>query len=202
MKHSRFKKRGLTLLEVILAMGIVAMVILGVQGLYAYGLHCRRVADEEGSRAQSARGALSALAADLRAASGVGVFSGSSGQMGFASCPGRPGPAGLRYVGFSVSGNELIRREWPRGAGSENSETLIDNVARFELQFFDGHSWSESWTGRQGRLPRAVRIRLDLGKTSHETEAESDEENVFILWVTIPTATEAAEEETNEEESI
>lgn len=182
-------RRGFTLLEVLLALALVAMLATGVMG-FLWGLLDRRDSISKTLLDSHAGAALlERMEADILCglAGGPGPKAGIAGTAtslklltrGVAiplDAAAARGPAagdlqGSEYIFDQASG--MIRaRRWAGGStGSGEFETLSDHVQALRLSYFDGDVWRGSFdSGAEGGLPIAIEVALWFGEPLPEEE--------------------------------
>jgi prepilin-type N-terminal cleavage/methylation domain-containing protein len=177
------RRRGFTLLEVLLALGLIAMLAAGVMG-FLWGLLDRR---EWMSRVLTDAQAGAALMERLETDILCGVTGGPGGDAGVVGttttvkvltrgvalpldAAGATGPAagdlqGSEYA-FDRSGGTLRARRWMAGSsGSGEFELISDHIQALRLSYFDGDSWRSSFdSGAEGGLPVAIEVALWFGE--------------------------------------
>ncbi|MDZ7753717.1 MAG: type II secretion system minor pseudopilin GspJ [Gammaproteobacteria bacterium] len=185
--HRPQGQRGFTLLELIVATGIFALLSLMAFGGLRSVLDTEAASRDTGTRLADLQTALWFMGRDMsqmapreiRDAFGDPrpALVGSAGPPGALEFTrgGWDNPQGLarsnlRRVAYRVTGGSLERLTWEsldRVQGSEpTSETLVDGVANLALRYLDGQrQWGPAWPpagGTAGALPLAVEVVLEL----------------------------------------
>lgn len=74
--------------------------------------------------------------------------------------------AGLQRVAYTLDGQALKRVGWPMldGAAPDEAATLVENVSTAEVRFRDeAGEWRSDWTATDANaLPRAIELRLTI----------------------------------------
>jgi prepilin-type N-terminal cleavage/methylation domain-containing protein len=179
-------RRGFTLLELILAMGVVVALSAAMYASMAVAVRAKRSAEAAVGPSRAAAIAAEVVAQDLASAlppNGVlaGPFYGTTGAVEFYSSAEDAPPTpertdvlaeGIRRVRLEVSSEtsppSLVRRV-ERNLLSEVQQTPADevlcrDVRAFAIRYFDGTSWLEQWdsTTTDNTLPAAVELALTL----------------------------------------
>jgi type II secretory pathway component PulJ len=166
---------GFTLVETLMALAATAAMLAALATAVPTALRAHEGSRGRLDRSSSAAAVLSQLEREIAAAIDEPlVLDESPPRLAFS---GGPEP-GARLV-YTVEGDALRRHAGPRFAPEDagvRGAPMLEGVRAVELRAFDGSEWLSSW--RAGRLPIAVRIRIDF--TDGETLA---------AVVPIPTAT-------------
>jgi len=199
MIHSR---RGLTLIELLVAMGIAVLLAAVVFAIYAGAL---RTLDSQGrwrAAAYPAAAALDALTLDLSSAVAPWGITNSP----FVLAPAPEGADGIRlhffaampksaerdvsayaireiYYTLSASnaaGTNGLVRTWaafridnPTGVAS--NVDVWGSVRALRLEVFDGKSWTNTWgVGTNASLPQAARVMFSVGDESASQRIASE----------------------------
>lgn len=192
----RVERRAFTLLEVMLAMGILMMVLTVVYSSWVAILRSKKAADKAALNAQRSRIAVRAIEDALQ---GVQFFqqnqpyyafiADTSGNFGYLSIATRlpesfPGSGlfgeqSLRRVTFEVErgtngANQLVMRQYPLLLSTNRLEeaypiVLADEVTDFLFEFWDGRrgEWLGEWL-YTNQLPPVVRFMLGVGERSND----------------------------------
>lgn len=190
-------RKGFTLLEVLLGLGLLALILSLVQGSYSGAARSRILSGTQTREAHAAAFVLDRVAGELSSAflSAVtperalssrfvaGVDSDGWSSVAFATrLPALPGvlPGGEAEVGYFVEkdddGVPLLRRRESRDLDGDpeggTPYAVLGRITRFEVTCYDGAEWVESWDSREReqepRLPLAVSIRLGWGDGGEE----------------------------------
>jgi general secretion pathway protein J len=190
-------KRGFTLLEVLLALGMLALVISLIQGAYSGTARSRRASREATEETHLAALVLNRLADELSMAyrdpardeaTGLRVDTDGDGVSGVAFTTRVPpvsgfssgGDAEVEYLleADGEGGQVLQRREsadldGDLTAGGE-PVALIDGLARLTVECYDGVEWLSDWDssdrGDPPYLPLSIRLTLAWLGPDGETE--------------------------------
>jgi len=191
---------GFTLLELILAMGMISMLAVSLYATLRVAFKARESATSGIAPMHAANVALDLLGSDLESAlppTGLlaGAFIGqhlgdvqiSQDQIEFY-CIGSsdslepPYSAGFRKIDLGLmpapdgKGNVLVRRTTSNLLSPQevtpDDEILCRNVRSFALRYYDGTTWYEDWDSTQmgDLLPILVQVNLQI-QTSSDSQA-------------------------------
>jgi general secretion pathway protein J len=189
MRHHDTQRRGFTLLEVLIAVAIVAVIaLLGYRALAALSDAETRLA-AEATRWRTLDRFFARLEADMRQAVPRSARSGAVREapwLGFITDPGdsggdsalafsragpefsiEPGSAGQR-LGYRLRNGTIEVLYWPSYDRPQDAQpvsfALLGDVARFRLTYLArDNAWVDSWpVAGDTDLPRAVRVQLTL----------------------------------------
>lgn len=194
-------RRGFTLLEVILALALMALVLSLIQGAYSGAARSRALSGAASREAHAAAMALDRLVNELASAfistgtefraratrfvaeTGMDDWATLSFVTRLSPLPGSL-PGGEAEVGYLVErdddGVPRLRRRESRNLDGDPEEggvpyTVLPRVTRFRVLCYDGSEWLEGWdsAAREAEplLPLAVSVEVALG--------EEEEERVF-----------------------
>lgn len=194
-------RRGFTLIEVVLALTLMAVLITLVQGAYSGAVKSRNIAREETREAHEAAlvlGRLSEelsmcfLAEDRRDLTGLTVDTDADGNSTLTFTTRVPpiyqfsvgGEARVRYAlaeGEEEEGTDLFRQETADlQADIENAVVpyqVLPGVDRIEIECFDGQDWVTTWNSAERDaapyLPLAVSIEVAWTHGEGDAERES-----------------------------
>ena len=169
------RRRGFTLLETLVALGITALVLAALYGAVGGTAAARARATERAEQSAAARTVLLALAHELE---GTLAPDAPASPLRFVVADGpswselrfaTQAPDDVRLVGYRVEpaadgSARLVRRAASRFAPADEPEpagaTALDGVRHFRVRAFDGGAWTPAWSAPD--LPRAVEISLGL----------------------------------------
>ncbi len=86
-----------------------------------------------------------------------------------------PGRLGLIERGYWLTASGELMCHDDESADADyttgQSELCGNDIAAFSIAYFDGNAWQDAWDGKAqaGNLPKAVRIRLSIGKNKPES---------------------------------
>jgi len=191
---SRRSEQGLTLVELLVALAIAAIVLLSVQGVFLSASTLREKCREEGVVYHRSRVLFDRLEREMgstlfRTGLSNGGFVMSNGNepslefSTFASSPGTGGhDTGAAVVRYSwrasgeVPGLELWRRERPlQGSDEEGFEqSMATGIEDVTLRCFDGERWLDAWDSHQSqRVPKLLEVTYDVVTGEHRTPFRS-----------------------------
>lgn len=177
-------KRGFTLIEILVALMIASLLLLGIYGVFGSLSTARNQIEASGAAYHQARILFDRISRELRSlvppTTGSTVLHGGTDQRGRpfleltstaatpqAGIPG--GTATIRYLRSedATPGSleqALYRRERPRweSDAGETGQRLITGVVEFRPRFLADGTWHESWEASADRLPAAIEINLVL----------------------------------------
>ncbi|HTQ15200.1 MAG TPA: prepilin-type N-terminal cleavage/methylation domain-containing protein [Rhizomicrobium sp.] len=176
------RESGFTLLELLVAMTLLALLSLVLFGGFRFGTRAWDRAEDSTARGNEIRRAQDDIGTALtRAYPEMDLsdprnphifFSGEMRAVTFLA-PDRARPGSLDVTTLSRQGDALVMTLTPELARNPAAQTvrrkLLDHVTGFELGYFgaarpgDPPRWNASWHDR-GRLPRLIRIRAALDK--------------------------------------
>jgi len=193
--------RAFTLVELVVATALTAFVLGAAYACMLAGFSTRKTIEPRSDRFQAARVTLGLLTADLRSACPMHKgpeFLGSpgtegtvpTGKLDFAThhfTPRREGEGDYACVSWFVeddpaTGESVLWRRRSPGIGPDpltggQREEILRPVEGFDLEFYDGLDWYQTWGDPNGRakqessfrdrpnlvgMPTAVRITLSL----------------------------------------
>ncbi len=192
------RRRGFTLLEITLAVAILAMMSIAIYRFVASNIMAMRISSEDTMAEARYSGFINLLTAQWQELpGGVGALSGEPFKFNdrprdeitwiCGSGPGlltryAPGEflvsMRLRPVEGKAEQMEigLTRKPIETAEGSTDGETwvsLLDNVRGLEIRYFDPrlNAWVDKWNPGPGMLPRLVRLVIDRPDRSVPFEA-------------------------------
>jgi len=192
-------KRGITLLETLVALGLTALVLAALEGTVLRAAGARGRAGAAAEREAAGRSLLLRLNAELEAAPVA-----DDPRQRFTVEPASPaqpwttlrftthtrGGGAAHIVAYRVEPDParpgigtLLRQEAlspaPPDPSNPTGFPVLENVRDFRVRCFDGHAWRAAWT--QPGLPRAVEVALALDDGAGAIEE-------LATTVAIPTA--------------
>ncbi|MDP3704135.1 MAG: type II secretion system protein GspJ [Candidatus Omnitrophota bacterium] len=169
------KRSGLTLVELVLAVGMFSFLMASVGHLVLMSLRVQQSWGRMVLPAQSAERALNRLAQDLQAAQPLfgAPFQVASGGAGLEFA--RLGTAGWCRVVYRMEpdgdAKRLVREEWLWKTGEPSGEPLHrETLTRLSAgQFTVGRmnaddllEWTASWDGEADGIPRLIKLEVTL----------------------------------------
>jgi len=210
MKTIRKPFSAFTLVEIMVAIGILAFVIAGIYSAWTAIVRATLVASNVSASVQRARITVRTIEESLASAQifmknapyyGFIAQNGSDATLSFVARldrffprSGKFGDLEVRRVSYSLrsasdsQGKELILRQQPLLMDLDVDEeshplVLAKNVKDFQMQFWDTrlNDWSDEWT-QSNQLPRLVMITLKVSDRADSTRADE----VITRIVSIP----------------
>jgi type II secretion system protein J len=212
------KSGGFTLMEVLLAGVMGALILAAVYIVFARAIHLRNNATERTRVSELRNRAVETIRNDLQ----NGIVSGgimASALEGSRVSAVSDLPGYLRFTtttAFSYDDEPLadiqeveylVKSDPANAAGSRagilvralnqnvlgeiqevtREETLLTGIEGFEVEFYDGTSWTDSWqvTAEDNTVPRAVRMRILPSIVPPARVAEKPIE-IIVPWNTKP----------------
>ncbi len=192
----RVRRRAFTLLEIMLAVAILAMMSLAIYRFVATNLTVLRVSSEENLAEARYSGLLNLLTAQWQSLPSVGALTGEPFKFNDRPrdeitwiCGSGPGlltryAAGefvvsMRLKRMNESSDRMqigfMRKPRETAAGSSEGETwipLLDDVRSLQIRYFDSrlNAWVEKWSDTS-TMPRLV--RLVIGRPDRSTPWEA-----------------------------
>jgi len=187
---------GFTLLEMMVALSLMAVLATALYMSLRIGFDARKRAQEAITPARASTLALEFVRRDVESAlppTGIlaGAFVGQDAADGFGAdadelvfyaavhdiAGERPGIREIRFavIPLAEGGNSVLVRRVTANllapiTPEPVEETLCRNVTSFNLRYFDGSAWLDSWdsTVQDNALPLAVEVDLRLGVSTSE----------------------------------
>ena len=184
------RARGLTLVDLLIAMGILVMITTSTMLIFRGVSQAWRSGQMKTERYQQARLLFDLFARELTscvanaryplrspAADAERIKTGSvHDELFFVGA--LPGRTGLIERGYWVTatGRLMCHDEEPADGdySTGTDEVCGTDVAEFDAAFFDGTAWVDDWDGapggnHEGQVPRAIRMTVSLGKPRAES---------------------------------
>ena len=208
-----------TLIEILLASLAGAIILVAVYGVFQRAVKTRDYATERIHQARARERAAKVLRNDLRNAYLSGGVLASAmeggaqaqeshfpGYLRFTTTTGKNRPEEAYgdvqqveyYLSDSVAAADnstgtlvraLTRDLLATDSPEADEEQILPNVQSFEVTFYDGQNWQESWpvavSGSDATLPQAIRVRVQQAAASEHTAVPAP------LEILVPITTEA-----------
>lgn len=186
MKQANVKQAGMTLLELLIAVAVFAVLAALAYGGLNLVLNTSRTANDEAERLADVQRVFARIGTDIeqmakrpiRDAYGdvlgavVSEYDEAQGSRVEFTRHGRENPAGvarssLQRVAYSLSKDKVVRQSWEVLDRAQDSKPydaeMLEGVKRFEVRFVgDDGEPVESWSGDAEQLPMAVEVTLEL----------------------------------------
>jgi len=184
----RNSSSGFTLLEILVAFGLLTILVLALSMLFRQGTMAFKRGYDTTQVYQSARIALDRMVRELSSAYAgsqdatmvynfigkeTGTQTGTAGPEVYCMAPIKnTGDSDLVEVGFWLKSadNSLMRYTYTANKADMSafgqytggtSDLLASNVVSLAIEYYDGANWSNNWTSTYAAgLPRAVKITL------------------------------------------
>lgn len=182
-------ERGLTLIELLVALAVAAIVMVTVQGVFLSASELRESQQAESTRYHRSRVFIDRLEREL----GSMLYSSTHPQARFVMSSGNEPQlelstfASLPLAGGRQAGAALVRYRWQpavEGDGIEllrherslqaetwsgREQLLMGELEDVSLRCFDGTGWETSWdSGQKGRLPLLLEISFSVANGDEE----------------------------------
>lgn len=187
-RQGRRAQQGFTLVEVLVAISLLAIVLTSVYGVFSTVSATKLRLDKDSAEYHLARVIFDRLGRELHGAyyrrgDQTTLFRGGTNAQGesflelttTAVTPLSTAGTGIAEVRYRLAPDEksdddshvLLRAERPRqsasGAVDDRMMRLAPNVASLALRFYAAGSWQEEWDAAQEGLPQLVEISLVVG---------------------------------------
>ena len=167
---ARRRAAGFTLIEVLIALSILAIAMTILYSTFATSAVTARVVDERADELSSLAGALDTLSHEVRGA--YEAFSGRKRTITFTAMTPFQEDARPRVqtVSYGLEDGRLLRKVMPPGLDATAPRTflLLEEVADLSFSFFDGTRWTDEWA-TSGRLPAGVRVTFSYKQRTVDT---------------------------------
>ncbi len=203
--------RGFTLVEILLAISIFAMVLTAMYSSWSSILQASKAGSKAAEEAQRARAAMRVIqdavvsaqmfTANQRYYSFVGGPDGSFSSLSFASHLPQSFPRSSRFGGLSIrrvtinvemgkdSRNQLVVRQTPLIMDTEEDEqvfpvVLAKDVKLFQVTFLDQRTgdWVDEWV-YTNQLPKLVQVSLAQGSGNDRSRVTQDDVITRIIHI-------------------
>lgn len=198
MKHHACTNKGFTLIEVLMALGIMTLAAICAYDFLRSGLLGFRTLEKESIVQRESSIAFALLSRDLRSSylsnddpqtRFVGHPMADGDQISFVRMAGSPDrdpkKESIRYelIADGNTGRSILRRTSGNDFSDfEHSTDLCSGVESFRVKYFDGSSWQDEWgwdaaqnkpfDGIRG-LPLVISVHLRFKNSSNETIDET-----------------------------
>ncbi|OGS20219.1 MAG: hypothetical protein A2252_06365 [Elusimicrobia bacterium RIFOXYA2_FULL_39_19] len=182
------KQTGFTLIELLVGMTILVIVITTVYASYSIGLKAYQKIEKESYFNQNLRQSWQVISRDLRCAFAspankkikfLGTIVNNSGnstsKITFTTFMPDTGTnlSGLKEVSYYVDNDPLTPQEGLVKEVNNNKQEIAPFVKTFNLRYFDGFNWKDTWginetkqnTYQANILPLAVEIKVTVSDT-------------------------------------
>ncbi|HDR46976.1 MAG TPA: prepilin-type N-terminal cleavage/methylation domain-containing protein [Geoalkalibacter subterraneus] len=178
------RQRGFTLLEVLIALTVTAIVLTTVYGIFSGVVASKERLESDALAFHQARVLFDRMGREIRsfyASEEEGTFRGGENTQGrfflelttTVTSPSLPRATGFSRVRYEVRDDpedryalpELIREEQsllPGADGEIMENRLFGGIRAFLMRFHDGREWQDEWTADQPSPPRMVELFLEL----------------------------------------
>lgn len=158
------RRHAFTLLEVLVAITVLAVLMPAVLACFFTGLRAYRKCYETANLVADARGTMALLQADLSRAAPVDMMSNTYDPKKLSFIVQDPRSACQRRITYSLEAGILMRESQPLAAGDvayEKAE-LAAGVSLLAFQYWLGQTWESK--AKAPEVPQAVRIQLGLDR--------------------------------------
>ena len=194
----RSKHEGFTLLEILLAIALSALLLVTVYSVYFSIARSIRATLETQELLETGRILLEMLKHDIRGISGsrfplVGTVEEINGKpvtslVFVTSTPASTNPFRWNKVGYTLIQDRQGQVIFVKKTAKKPSDNLdelgtVFEVSRlvnsFRVTFFDGTTWVDQWdSGSAGKLPKQVRISVELSDERKNVQTFTAEEGI------------------------
>lgn len=182
MMRAARSQSGFTLIEMLLAMAVFAMVMAGVYSALRVGMNARR--QNQAQTLQTARAALDALSSHMQTCftvpnSNSYSMDGAESEISFFTFPHKSTqPVKVSYFlgdGKSCDGlcRTVNRDPFDPDAAAPLPEPVAPGISTLQFSYFDGVEWTPAWTA-PGILPERVRIAVDVAVSGEPQRFETE----------------------------
>jgi len=194
----RRKNRGFTLLEILLAIALSALLLVTVYSVYFSIARAVYATLESQELLETGRILLEMLKRDIRGISGtrfplvstVEEINGKSvtNVVFVTSAPSSTNPFRWNKVGYTLTQDRQGQWIFVKKAAKNPNDNLdeigtVFEVSRlvnsFRMTFFDGTQWVDQWDSRStGKLPKQIRISVELSDEKKNVQTFTAEEDI------------------------
>jgi len=168
------KPKGFTLVEVLIALAIMAMIVASTFTIFRSASKSWQKGEARSQRYQNARNAVSRIGAEISQAvinsNALCKFTGDKNKISFISFVSTDsGVFELSEVEYWLDGakrllmrNDEVEPDYDFGT-YDHSDILSDNISELEFSYFDGLAWLDVWNSDEASeigLPKAVKIKI------------------------------------------
>lgn len=169
-QRTRHDASGFTLVELLVALGILAVVLTILYGTFATSAATVEIVEQRADELTSLAGALDTLSHEVRGAHHA--FSGTRSLVLFtAMTPFQPDTVPvIQTVSYEFDQGRLVRKVFQTGPTTTAPRVfvLLDEVVEPSFAFFDGRAWIDEWRIRE-RVPGGVRVTFSYRGKAVET---------------------------------
>jgi general secretion pathway protein J len=184
-REHRAESRGFTLVEVLIALAILAMIVVSTFTIFRSASKSWQKGETRSERYQNARNAIHKISTEINQAvinpNSLCKFTGDKNKVSFISFVStESGVFELSEIEYWLDGaKKLLMRNDDVDPDYDfttydHSDVLSENVSELEFSYFDGTVWLDIWNSDQALgvgLPKAVKIKIKVDdKKSKEGE--------------------------------
>lgn len=167
--ENRREASGFTLVEILVALSILAIVMTILSGAFSTSAVTVRVVDERAEALSSLSGALDTLSQEVRGA--YDSFSGKPSTMTFTAMTpfqGDDAPV-VQTLSYEFEERRLLRRTYRTEPDAQAARAflLLEDVDEPSFSFFDGKRWTDEWRV-PGKLPAGVKVTFSYKRRTVE----------------------------------
>ncbi len=192
-------KRAFTLIELLIAVAISAIVLASVSTLFFGAVHLRERAGEAAAQTLPVDRAIAIMKRDLENIVPVGKLAGPMGSdaigigmiqptileifTGSADiADGKPW-ADVQKIDYSLQaganrnglGRDLVRGVTrnlldPTGTLAPEPQTLLSDVQTLQFSYYDGTNWNDTWSTTLSNVPIAIKVLINFATARNDTQ--------------------------------
>lgn len=179
---SPLANKGFTLIEILVAMTILAIVMSILYGTFSTSSANAKVIEERADELSSLTGAIDVLSQEVRGAfissdAVSEMFSGKKEEIGFTAATPfvKDDEPAVQRLSYLFDGEKLVRKTFKEGQEAEvkRESLILEGASESSFSFFNGKEWAAEWPAGNS-LPYGIKVAFSYkGK---------DVETVIPVW--------------------